>query len=185
MHLRILQAVQATDDSSPTSRRGVSEEASAAPVGTLALLPPDAGDAVHERPRHPVSAATLERARVFAEGLFSDERGAPDSARIEWLVRDLEDFLGRAGGNARLVLGACLFACNILAPLFIRRIPTLADLDPEARARALERVERTALGPIALAPKAILCMLWFEHPDTQRETGTEPSCLRGSSPSSP
>lgn len=143
-----------------------------------ALAPPAPGDAVHERPRHPVSPGTLARARVFAEGLFSTEDGAPDPARIEWLLRELEDFLGRAGGNARLVLGACLFACNILAPLFIWRMPTLADLDPESRALALERVEQTALGPIALGPKAILCMLWFEHPDTQRETHTEVSCLR-------
>lgn len=143
-----------------------------------ALAPPERGDAVDERPRVPVSATTLARARVFAEALFSTEAGPPDPARIEWLVRELEDFLGRAGGNARLVLAACLFACNIIAPLFIRRIPTLADLDPETRALALERVEQTVLGPIALGPKAIFCMIWFEHPDTQRETGTETSCLR-------
>lgn len=141
------------------------------------LKGPDEGDSVTERPPHPVSDKTLARARVFAEALFSTEDGPPDPARVEWHIQDFRDFLGRAGGNARLVLWACLLACNWLAPLFIRRLPTLADLSPEERAHALDRVERTSFGPIALGPKAILCMLWFEHPDTQRETRTEPSCL--------
>jgi hypothetical protein len=25
----------------------------------------------------------------------------------------------------------------------------------------------------------MLCLLWFEHPDTQRETRTEVTCLHG------
>lgn len=141
------------------------------------LAHPVKGDAVHERPAHPVHEPTLARARVFAEALFSTESGPPDRARLDWLIEDLRDFLSRAGGNARLVLWACLLACNWLAPLFIRRMPTLADLTPDERALALDRVERTSFGPIALGPKAILCMLWFEHPETQRETRTEPSCL--------
>jgi hypothetical protein len=141
------------------------------------LAPPAVGDAVHERPLYPVGERTLARARVFAEALFSTEEGPPDPARVQWLIDDLRDFLGRAGGNARLVLWACLLACNWLAPLFIRRLPTLAELTPEDRAHALDRVEQTSFGPIALGPKAILCMLWFEHPDTQRETRTEPSCM--------
>jgi hypothetical protein len=141
------------------------------------LAPPAVGDAVHERPRYPVGERTLARARVFAEALFSTDEGPPDPARVAWLIDDLRDFLGRSGGNARLVLWACLLACSWLAPLFIRRLPTLADLSPEDRARALDAVEQTSFGPIALGPKAILCMLWFEHPDTQRETRTEPSCL--------
>jgi hypothetical protein len=123
-----------------------------------------------------VSAATLARARAFAEALFDGETPA-DRARIDWLIDEFHDFLGRAGGNARLILGACLLACDLLAPLFIGRMPTLSDLEPDARARALDRVERTPFGPVALGPKAILCMLWFEHPDTQRETRTAPSCL--------
>lgn len=149
------------------------------PVFSLppALMGPAEGDSVKERPAYPISDKTLARARVFAEALFSTEQGPPDPARIEWLIGDFRDFLSRAGGNARLVLWACLLACNWLAPLFIRRIPTLADLTPEERAHALDRVEQTSFGPIALGPKAILCMLWFEHPDTQRETRTEPSCL--------
>lgn len=160
-----------------TPRSSTSAAESAGFSLPVALEDPVPGDAVHERPRYPVGERTLARARVFAEALFSTASGPPDPARIDWLIEDLRDFLGRAGGNARLVLWACLLACDWLAPLFIRRIPTLADLTPNERASALERVEQTSFGPIALGPKAILCMLWFEHPDTQRETRTEPSCL--------
>ena len=141
------------------------------------LLAPRPSDQVLARAPYPVGEAVLRRARAFAEALFATADGPAPPARIAWLVDDLRDFLGRAGGNARMILQGCLLACDIIAPLFIRRAPTLTDLSVPDRIAALERVEHSALGPIALVPKAILCMLWFEHPDTQRETDTAPSCL--------
>jgi hypothetical protein len=65
-----------------------------------------------------------------------------------------------------------------LAPLFIFRPVSLRALSIRDRARALERFEATPHAPAALAVKAMLCILWFEHPRTQQETHTEPSCLK-------
>jgi hypothetical protein len=141
------------------------------------LPAPRSSDEVLARAPHPVGEFVLHRARAFAEALFSTDEGPPPPARIAWLMEDLRDFLGRAGGNARMILQGCLLACDLIAPLFIRRAARLTDLSVPERIAALERVEHSALGPIALGPKAILCMLWFEHPDTQRETDTAPSCL--------
>jgi hypothetical protein len=71
-----------------------------------------------------------------------------------------------------------LFFLTWVAPLFIRRFGPLGALPLDARARALGRVEAGAFATAVLAPKAILCFLWFEAPETQRETRTVPTCLR-------
>ena len=65
-----------------------------------------------------------------------------------------------------------------IAPLVVWRLGPLESLPVDLRVEALERIEGSALGFIALAPKAMLCLMWFEHPDTQRETHTEISCLK-------
>lgn len=119
----------------------------------------------------------MDRAKIFAEALFATDEGPPDPERIRWLMDDLRDFLGHAGGRARGIFRLCLFACDWLAPLSVRKVPTLANLSRDERIRALATLEHSALGPAALGPKAILCILWFEHPDTQRETRTTPSCM--------
>jgi hypothetical protein len=125
-----------------------------------------------------VGGAVLRRARHVAEALFATEGGSPEAARIDRLMADFADFLGRAPGRGRLVMGFALFFLTWLAPLFIRRLGPLGALSLDERARALARVEAGGFATAALAPKAILCFLWFEAPETQRETGTVPTCLR-------
>jgi hypothetical protein len=123
---------------------------------------------------------TLAHTRSFAEALFSDQDKPASAQRIDWLVCEFEAFLSAsaaAGARAPLTLGLCLWVCEWIAPLFIRKLGPLTELALEDRVRALDRMERSALGPCTLAPKAMLCLLWFEHPEVQRETRTEPSCM--------
>jgi len=122
----------------------------------------------------------VERAaRAFAEALFADEAGqAPDPARLDWVAHDLMDFMARSAGRARLILRLALFALTYVAPLFVFRPVPLGWLSVRRRVLALERMEASVLAPAALAVKALLCMLWFEHPATQEETNTAASCLR-------
>lgn len=146
----------------------------------LQLLPPPSPfDVVNAREAQPVAGFALPAARAVAEALFATEDGPADPARIEWVAAELMDFMARAPGRARLLLTLSLFALTWVAPFFVWSFGPLAGLDLAARARALERVERSRLGPAALGSKAMLCLLWFEHPDTQRETHTEVTCLHG------
>ena len=131
------------------------------------------------RPLDDAVSATFElRLAAIAEALFATEAGAPDSERVAWVCADFADFVSRAKGRGRLVLLLSVWFLTWLAPLAIFRLGPLASLPLERRAEALERVEKSALGFIALAPKAMLCLMWFEHPDTQRETKTEPTCSK-------
>jgi hypothetical protein len=117
-------------------------------------------------------------ARVVAEALFSPDGSLPDEERLAYIERDFGDFYARAQGNAGLILRLSLFALMYLAPLFVFRPGSLRSLSIPQRARALERFEGSPLAPAALAVKAMLCILWFEHATTQAETRTEPTCLK-------
>jgi len=143
------------------------------------LAPPPAHVAVAVREGAYVPAAFERRLRAIAEALFAGEKGAPDPERVGWVCADFRDFASRASGRGRLLLLLSVWVLTWIAPLFIWRIGPLESLELDRRADALEAVERSGLlGFAALAPKAMLCLMWFEHPDTQRETHTEVSCLK-------
>ncbi len=143
------------------------------------LAPPPAHVAVAAREGAFVPAGFEVRLRAIAEALFADDHGPPDPSRVAWVCADFRDFASRATGRGRFVLVLSVWVLTWIAPLFVWRFGPLAALDVELRAEALERVERSGLlGFAALAPKAMLCLMWFEHPDTQRETHTEVSCLK-------
>lgn len=122
-------------------------------------------------------AAVRVTSRAVAEALFSPDGEHIDTERLDWLQDDFADFFSRAHGNARLILRAALFALMWVAPLFVFTPLPLTSLSIRKRAVALERFEGSFLAPAALAVKAMLCILWFEHPKTQAETHTEPGCL--------
>ncbi len=145
----------------------------------LPLLPPPAPeDDVRNRRVTPLPLHVRHSARVVAEALFSSDAGPAEPSRLDWVAQDLMDFMARSPGRARFILRLSLFALTFLAPLFVFRPLPLGWLSLPVRVRALERMEHSVLGPAALAVKAMLCMLWFEHPDTRRETNTPITCLR-------
>ncbi len=146
---------------------------------SLALLPPPAPDADVRQRRVSLPPPRVKRAaRVVAEALFSTEAGPPDAERLDWVAQDLMEFMARSPGRARMILRLALWALTFLTPLFVFAPVPLGWLAVPTRVKALERMEHSVLGPAALAVKAMLCMLWFEHPTTRVETNTPVSCLR-------
>ena len=109
--------------------------------------------------------------RAFAEALFSTEAGAPPAPRMDWLMKEMDDYLQRAGSRARFVFGLALYVVSFLSPLFIRRLPTLRSLEVQERVDALTRMEESFAAAPVLAVKAFLCVVYYEHPEVQREVG--------------
>ena len=113
----------------------------------------------------------LHHLRAFAEALYSDGVTPPPAARIDWLMSQMEDFLGRAGPQPRFVFFLALAVASFLAPVMVFRFPTLSRLDVATRVRALTRMEESFASAPVLAVKAFLCTVYYEHPDVQREVG--------------
>jgi len=114
---------------------------------------------------------------VFAEALFSDERGPAPDERLDWLCDELEMFVKEAGPRARIVLEAGLFVSTWLSPVSIGLRPPLSRLSLADRWRALEKMETTKAGLAILGIKAIVCIHYYEHPDSLRDIGADVRCL--------
>jgi hypothetical protein len=123
----------------------------------------------------------LATTSALAEALFAADEGAPPAARMRWLCDELADFLERSGAKARLFFRLSLLAVSILAPLMIRRLVPLRALPLAERTRALARLEESAVALPFFAVKAILCILYYEHPEVAREIGYG-SCLLPGAP---
>ncbi len=135
------------------------------------VTPADASRAVWRMPQ-----SLRKTARAVAEALFADETGPPPSARLTWMLDDIDDFLSRSGPRARMVFSASMLALETLAPLTIRRLPPLSRLDRSVRAEAISQFEQTPLGLAVLGAKATLCIVYYEHPDAAAEIGFDGAC---------
>lgn len=124
-----------------------------------------------------VRAGFVRGLRTVAEAVFATASGPPPAERLDWLALELEDFLARAGSQTRLTLRLALFALSILAPLMVLRFTSLSRLPVGERARAIGRLEHSSLGSPVLAVKALLCVLYYEHPDASEEIGFDGQCL--------
>lgn len=124
-------------------------------------------------------SALTRWALPVAEALFSTEDGPPPRDRLDWLCSDFEDFVRHAGPRSDAILRGGLLVANWLAPLTIGRRPPLGRLSIVDRCRALHRAEATPAGLAILGVKAMLCILYFEHPEVRRDAGLDDGCLVG------
>lgn len=124
---------------------------------------------VKEREVAPLSESTVRVARAVAEAMFASEEGPPPADRLDWVTTELRGFLGHSPDASR-VFRICLFLVTTLGPLLSLRIG-FASRPLEERTRLLERVEKSPLSTALLGLKAVLCMLYFEHPDAARSIG--------------
>lgn len=122
-------------------------------------------------------ARTLRAARLVSEAMFSTESGPPPAERLDWMEAELSDFFAHVTLRARLLFRACLATVYLLAPLLIGRLRTMAGLTVEERIDALHALERTPLSLALLGMKAILCIVYYEHPDAALEIGWDQECF--------
>ena len=123
------------------------------------------------RPSGAPGRRTVDTMMAIAEAAFSSEAGAPSADRIEWLRREYVDLMSRASPRGRFYFGAGALVVAIAAPLMIGKLRSFRRLALRDRVAALRRFEAHPLGAILIALRAILCLLWYEHPDVVREIG--------------
>lgn len=109
--------------------------------------------------------------RALVEVLFRTDVGPPPPERVAWVVDELDDFLAAAGPRARATYVGCLLGIGVVAPLLVARIGRFAWLDVAQRSKALERLERGPLALLVFGAKAMLSILYYEHPDVASRLG--------------
>jgi len=120
---------------------------------------------------------TIRTLQAIAEAIFATEAGPPPPARIRWLCAEMDDLLNHAGPTARTFLRAATLAVAAAMPVFGRRPLPIERMSLAARIKALDRLEHSfAVAPL-LAVKAVLCILYYEHPDAAREVGFDGGCM--------
>lgn len=115
--------------------------------------------------------------RALAEAFYATDEGPPPDERLDWLVDEVEDFFRRSGRRALFFFALLLLAIAIVAPLLIRKSPPFRRLERRDRARALEAMERSALGLAIFGVKAPLSIIYYEHPEAAAEVGYDGACL--------
>ncbi len=124
-----------------------------------------------QRPR------TVRKLQALAEAIFATEAGPPPESRIRWVCAEMDDVLAHSGPSARTLFRAATYAVAAAVPVFARRPVPLERMSLKARIVALDRMERSLAAPPLLAVKALLCILYYEHPDAAREVGFDGGCL--------
>jgi len=117
----------------------------------------------------------VRSAVAIAEALFSRGGVPPNADRLGWVEREIGDHLENVGARSRLLLSLLVGVVTVLAPLSIGRLTRLGRLSIADRVRALSTLER-ALGEPVLAVKAMLCLVYYEHPGAARDVGFDGSC---------
>lgn len=113
---------------------------------------------------------TIDNLMALAEAVFSD--GAPPPPdRMAWTRYEFADFMARGSPRGRLMIRAGGLVVAIVAPLMIGKLRPFRRLGLEDRVRALEKMEATQLASIIIALRAVLCIVYFEHPDAAAEVG--------------
>jgi hypothetical protein len=123
-----------------------------------------------------VRHATVRALVAIAEAVFARDGSPPSTDRIAWIEREIEDFLARAGARSRLMFSFMVWLTTLLAPLLSGHFALLGSLPVAERVRALSRLEKRFGEPL-LAVKAILCLIYYEHPDAARDVGFDGQCL--------
>ncbi len=117
--------------------------------------------------------------RAVAETLFTTDAGPPPAERLAWLCTELDHFFSHAGPRSMRMYRLCLLAVSALAPVLVGRLPPFRGLPPAVRTRALERMERSPVALAVFGIKAILCIVYYEHPEAARAAGYDGGCLGG------
>ena len=122
------------------------------------------------------SDATRRDVRAFAEAFFSRDYEPPPPERLDWFLDDLDDFIGRLNPRSRGLFHLIMAVPTYVAPMYVKHVGRLADLPLRGRIHALEALEASPLGLPLFAAKAMVSLVYYEHPDSAREIGWDQRC---------
>jgi hypothetical protein len=109
--------------------------------------------------------------RALAEALFCAPEGPPPAARLDWLDAEVADVYCLADGGIRFLIRLSVLLVSVLTSLYVGRLTPMRRLPLELRMRGLGRLERGSFAGPLMILKALICLIYYEHPDVEREVG--------------
>ncbi|MBI2374243.1 MAG: hypothetical protein HYV07_09600 [Deltaproteobacteria bacterium] len=106
---------------------------------------------------------------ALASALFDPGSGIP-AGRLDWTLEEVDQLSIASGLKTRTLFFVTLFLVENLTFLF-GHPAKLSDLEPAARLEYLRRLDASSLAALLALPKALLALVYFEHPDALAETG--------------
>jgi hypothetical protein len=128
-----------------------------------------------------LSDRKLRILRCTTEALFSDAERTVPTDRLDWVDIEINDYLAATSGVTRTVVWFVLSILQFAPPLTGVRLARFTNCSVADRQRCLHRLERSPFffsTLVAVLTKALLCTIYFEHPDALAETGFDGSCAR-------
>lgn len=136
--------------------------------GRARPLPSPVGE---RRPNGALGSGALETLMAVGEALFSKGGAPPPEERMDFLRREVTDSMARGGPMLRLQITLAALVVSVIAPLCVGRIGRARGLPLALRVEALSKMERARAAPMLIAIRALLCLLYYEHPDAAAEAG--------------
>lgn len=124
-------------------------------------------------PTSSLSKGTLDTLMSVADALFSGDAGPPPAERIAWLRAELSDFMSRSTFAGRALFTLAGFVIGWLLPLSIQSAPPFRRLSLSQRVAALTKMESGRAAPLLIAVRALMCLMYYEHPDAGLELGVD------------
>jgi hypothetical protein len=119
--------------------------------------------------------------RALALGLFDRGEGIPE-ARLQWAIDDVESFLAHAGQKTSGLFLLAITLVEWLPFLMVHKLSRMSRMSSQARAEYLEAFDRSPIAIVLVLPKALLSLVYYEHPDALKETGYDGTCMMGELP---
>ena len=119
-----------------------------------------------------LSVGTLARTRAVAEALFTvDDRTVPPSERLDWVMEEYADFMARTSRRGRLLFTLAAQVVTRVSPWLRGRLGGFLQCSLTERVEMLRAFEATPLAGVLIALRAILCILYYEHPGAAADAG--------------
>lgn len=115
---------------------------------------------------------------ALSSALFTTREGPPPEERIHWLCQEVSTHIKSSGHYVHFPFRFFIWSINWIGPLLSFRFIPLHRTEPAKRIALLNKLEHSRLLSMpVLAIKAILCILYYEHPDAAHEVGFDGQCL--------
>lgn len=119
----------------------------------------------------PVSPAFYRALWAICETLFAADRQPPAANRTRWVCDELVDFVSHAGVRSRWMMRLLVFYVGTVGAVLALRPPPFRLLNLADRVRGLQRLESSPLALPLFGLKALLCLVYYEHPEHVRAIG--------------